>query len=185
MEGVEGAGAEGEGREPVDPVEARRKAEELMRRAREKREREEKELVGVEVAGGCGYGRVQESEGSVGQGVHYGTGKVVGAWAMAATWEGSSALLGDWRCVEVGVGCATAVRHERGAHIPGGRGFGGILCAMQTHLRGVKDIMATLLPLDSLQERQRELERIRAGKEMQKVLGVQRCRRCATDNQLL
>jgi hypothetical protein len=42
---VEGEG--GAGREPVDPVEARRKAEELMRKAKEKREKEEKELVGA------------------------------------------------------------------------------------------------------------------------------------------
>ncbi|EFJ43466.1 hypothetical protein VOLCADRAFT_119060 [Volvox carteri f. nagariensis] len=43
--GISGAGdEEGSGKEPVDPVEARRKAEELIRKAREKREKEEKEL---------------------------------------------------------------------------------------------------------------------------------------------
>ncbi|KXZ44062.1 hypothetical protein GPECTOR_74g676 [Gonium pectorale] len=40
---AEGADAAGS-REPVDPVEARRKAEELVRKAREKREKEEREL---------------------------------------------------------------------------------------------------------------------------------------------
>ncbi|GLC66404.1 hypothetical protein PLESTF_000423800 [Pleodorina starrii] len=38
------AGGEGGSAEPVDPVEARRKAEELIRKAREKREKEEREL---------------------------------------------------------------------------------------------------------------------------------------------
>ncbi|KAG2448997.1 hypothetical protein HYH02_005751 [Chlamydomonas schloesseri] len=42
---AEGAGEEGGGsKEPVDPVEARRKVEEAIRKAREKREKEEKEL---------------------------------------------------------------------------------------------------------------------------------------------
>ncbi|KAG2444724.1 hypothetical protein HXX76_001468 [Chlamydomonas incerta] len=41
---AEGSAEDGGSKEPVDPVEARRKAEELIRKVREKREKEEKEL---------------------------------------------------------------------------------------------------------------------------------------------